>query len=135
MGERGAGGGINIPTVKRYEAILVELKEHQDNMREAGMDWNNYRKAFENIMLLNKAEEGCTLKRAKEVTAHWWDDSKGGILNQDHIFTTCHAMYPLEALKRRYLDDLEYLGGDQIIKMFTRIFRGRKEENNGNPKI
>lgn len=109
MGKRGAGGGINIPTVKRYEAILLELKEHQDKMREANLGWNNYKKAFENIMLMNKAEEGCTLKRAKEVTAHWWDASEGDILGQQEIFTTCHAMYPLEALKRRYLDDCKYL--------------------------
>lgn len=108
-------------TVKRYEAILLELKEHQDKMREANLDWNNYKKAFENIMLLNKAEEGCTLKRAKEVTAQWWDELKGGVLDQWQIFTTCHAMYPLEALKRRYLDEAEYWG------------KGGK--NNGNPEI
>lgn len=93
MGERSNEGGINISTVKRYEAILLELKEHQDKMREANLDWNNYKKAFENIMLLN--------------TADWWDESKGNILDQWQIFTTCHAMYPLEALKRRYLDDCE----------------------------
>ena len=121
MGERGAGGGINIPTVKRYEAILLELKEHQDKMREANLDWNNYKKAFENIMLLNKAEEGCTLKSAKEVTAYWWDASEGDILDQQQIFTVCHDMYPLEALKRRYLDEAEYWG------------KGGK--NNGNPEI
>lgn len=84
--------------MNRFDEIRLELRAFGLKQKPH----KAYETTFTKIAELSKAEEGCTIYKAREAVAVWWDNSTG---QPTDVFFNCLAAMPLAALKKEYLQD------------------------------